>query len=101
MFSKHFCVGSCGIPCLISDLFLNTISPHLFSTLFSSDGDFVDVVTEDERAKIELQFERTLGEYDDDEIGELEDVSGMFILLLMSCYLLFIWCRCIAKQTTI
>ncbi len=35
----------------------------------------MDPITEDERQKIELAFERTLGEYDEEEIGELEDVS--------------------------
>lgn len=37
---------------------------------------FRDVVSAEERRKIELQFERTLEEYDDDEIGDLEDVGA-------------------------
>lgn len=41
----------------------------------AEDRAFRDVVSAEERRKIELQFERTLEEYDEDEIGDLEDVG--------------------------
>ncbi len=40
---------------------------------------FKDVVSPEERQKIEMQFERTLDEYGDEELGELEDVSLLCI----------------------
>lgn len=45
------------------------------------DRAFRDVVSAEERLKIEMQFERTLDEYGEDEIGELEDVSVLLLLL--------------------
>ena len=38
--------------------------------------DPLEGITDEERRKIEIQFDRTLDEYGDEEIGELEDVSG-------------------------
>ncbi len=68
------------------------------------DGEFQDVVTAEERQKIELQFERTLEEYGDEEIGELEDVSAR---PAVSCcqwsltYLVIICARRTTKETSL